>query len=352
MDAFFASVEQRDHPEYRGKPVIVGSPPDQRGVVCAASYEARKFKVRSAMPSRTAGKLCPEGIFVRPRMDAYRAESAQVMQILRGFTDAIEQISVDEAYLDLSASLPATAEDDPDTLLESALPLARQIKDRIRQQRGLSASIGIAANKFLAKLGSDFQKPNGLTLIREREKIAFLRPLPIRSIHGVGPVTATHLEERGLHTIADLQDTPLDLAPLVGSFAHALKQRAFGIDDRPIDLSDERKSISAENTFRQDTDHRPTLRAALKEMSDDIATSLGRHGLGALTVQVKVRYTDFTTLTRQIRLEEPVTDAKEIYRLACHLLARHRLVPSPLRLLGIGASTLTDPNHPQLRLPI
>jgi DNA polymerase-4 len=352
MDAFFASVEQRDHPEYRGKPVIVGSPPDQRGVVCAASYEARKFKVRSAMPSRTAGKLCPEGIFVRPRMDAYRAESAQVMQILRGFTEAIEQISVDEAYLDLSAPLTPATEQDPDALLESALPLARQIKDSIRQQRDLSASIGIAANKFLAKLGSDYQKPNGLTLIREREKIAFLRPLPIRSIHGVGPVTATHLEEKGLHTIADLQDTSLDLAPLVGSFAYALKQRAFGIDDRPIDLSDERKSISAENTFIQDTDHRPTLRAALKEMSDDIATSLGLHGLGALTVQVKVRYTDFTTLTRQIRLEEPVTDAKEIYRLACHLLARHRLVTSPLRLLGIGVSTLTDPSHPQLRLPI
>ena len=161
MDAFFASVEQRDHPEYRGKPVIVGSPPDQRGVVCAASYEARKFQVRSAMPSRTAGKLCPHGIFVRPRMDAYRAESAEVMQILRAFTPSIEQISVDEAYLDFTSVLAQDPAQDQDSLLESTLPLARQIKDQIQTQRGLTASIGVASNKFLAKLGSDFQKLPG-----------------------------------------------------------------------------------------------------------------------------------------------------------------------------------------------
>lgn len=351
MDAFFASVEQRDHPEYRGQPVIVGSPPDQRGVVCAASYEARKFQVRSAMPSRTAGKLCPHGIFVRPRMDAYRAESARVMAILREFTPSIEQISVDEAYMDLAATLD-TATSDQDSVLEATLPLARQIKARILSERGLTASIGIASNKFLAKLGSDFQKPDGLTLIRERDRVAFLRPLPVRSIHGVGPVTASHLEEKGLRTIADLQDTALDLAPLVGSFATTLKQRAFGVDERALDLSDERKSISSENTFHEDTDHRPTLRAALREMADDVASTLERHGMGALTVQVKVRYSDFTTLTRQIRLDEPVTGAGEIYRLACHLLARHRLVTSPLRLLGIGVTTLTDPEHRQLRLPI
>lgn len=352
MDAFFASVEQRDHPEYRGRPVIVGSPPDQRGVVCAASYEARKFQVRSAMPSRTAGKLCPHGIFVRPRMEAYRAESAQVMAILRDFTPAIEPISVDEAYLDLSDSYQTDPPGEQDRLLESALPLARQIKQRIFEERGLTASIGVASNKFLAKLGSDFNKPNGLTLIRDAERIPFLRPLPVRSIHGVGPVTASHLEEKGLRTIADLQDTSLDLTHLVGSFATVLKQRAFGMDERPLDLSDERKSISSENTFHDDTDHRPTLRAALREMAEDVAVTLERHGLGALTVQVKVRYSDFTTLTRQIRLDEPVTGAREIYRLSCHLLARHQLVTSPLRLLGIGVTTLTDPEHPQLRLPI
>ena len=196
MDAFFASVEQRDHPEYRGKPLIVGSPPNQRGVVCAASYEARKFKVRSAMPSRTAGKLCPHGIFVRPRMEAYRAESAAIMEILRSVTPVIEKVSVDEAYLDVSATFRNYA--DPDAALEAALPVAREIKRRIAAERRLTASIGVAANKFLAKLGSDFQKPDGLTLIREREKVEFLKPLSVRSIHGVGPVTAQALEARGL----------------------------------------------------------------------------------------------------------------------------------------------------------
>ena len=350
MDAFFASVEQRDHPEYRGHPLIVGSPPDQRGVVCAASYEARRFKVRSAMPSRTAGKLCPHGIFVRPRMEVYRAESAFIMEILRGFTPLIEKVSVDEAYLDLSASCEDG--DDPDAALEAALPVAREIKMRITAERNLTASIGVASNKFLAKLGSDFQKPDGLTIIRERDKVDFLKPLSVRSIHGVGPVTAQSLEVKGLVTIGDLQATSMALHGLVGSFADTLQRRAFGEDDRPLDTSEERKSISAENTFLQDTDDRPTLRAALREMAGEVARTLEKHGLGALTVQVKVRYSDFTTLTRQVRLEDPVTSAKQIYWLAQFLLARHRLVKSPLRLIGIGVSTLVPPAGHQLLLPM
>jgi len=350
MDAFFASVEQRDHPEYRGKPLIVGSPPNQRGVVCAASYEARKFKVRSAMPSRTAGRLCPQGIFVRPRMEAYRAESAAIMEILRAVTPVIEKVSVDEAYLDLSASFQDFHE--PDAALEAAVPVAREIKRRISSERGLTASIGVAANKFLAKLGSDFQKPNGLTLIRERDKVEFLRPLSVRSIHGVGPVTAQALEARGFQTIGDLQTKPVDLTRVVGSFAESLKARAFGDDSRPVDVDEERKSISAENTFLEDTEDRPTLRAVLKELATDVADTLGRNAMGALTVQVKVRYSDFTTLTRQVRLEEPVSTAAELYRLAQFLLARDRLVRSPLRLIGIGVATLVPPTCEQLRLPI
>ena len=350
MDAFFASIEQRDHPEWRGLPVIVGSPPDRRGVVCAASYEARKFQVRSAMPSRTAGRLCPEGIFVRPRMEAYRAESAQIMALLQSFTPQVEKVSVDEAYLDLShAGADAATADDA---LAAVLPLAREIKARIAAERRLTASIGIGSNKFLAKLGSDFQKPNGLTLIPDRDRTQFLRPLSIRAIHGVGPVTAEALEARGLRTIGDLQDATLDLHPLVGSFADRLKSRAFGEDDRPLDLSDERKSISSETTFSADTDHRPTLRAALRALAADVEETLAGHGVGALTVQVKVRYSDFTTLTRQIRLEDPVTTAADLYRLACHLLARDRLVPRPLRLIGLGVSTLVPPVVRQLRLPI
>ena len=350
MDAFFASVEQRDHPELRGKPVIVGSPPDQRGVVCAASYEARKFKIHSAMPSRTAGKLCPHGIFVRPRMDAYRAESAAIMEILRSVTPVIEKVSVDEAYLDISVAFGNHG--DPDAALEAAVPIAREIKGRIATGRNLTASIGIGSNKFLAKLGSDFQKPDGLTLIRERDKLEFLKPLSVRSIHGVGPVTAQALETKGFKTIGDIQNTDANLSGIVGSFAASLKARALGIDDRPVDTSEERKSISAENTFLEDTDDRPTLRAALKEMAADVAHTLDRHGIGALTVQVKVRYSDFTTLTRQLRLEDPVTEAKDICRIAQFLLARDRLVKSPLRLIGIGVSTLVPPAGHQLRLRI
>ena len=348
MDAFFAAIEQRDNPCYRGRPIIVGAPPDQRGDVCAASYEARKFKVRSAMPSRTAARLCPEGTFVRPRMDAYRAESARIMAILRETSPRMEQISVDEAYVDLSGLVEGA---EPDEALRAAAPIAQGIKARISRECGLTASIGIGSNKFLAKLGSDFKKPDGLTIIPEAEKIAFLRPLPADSIPGVGPVTSHALRESGIVTIGDIQDTARDLQPVVGSFATTLKERAFGRDDRPLDMSGERKSISSETTFPSDTAHRPTLRSALDELARDVAKCLAENETGAMTVQVKVRYGDFRTITRQVRVEEPLTEAKEIYRLACFLLARDRLVSRPLRLLGICASTLA-PRSPQLRLPI
>jgi len=254
------------------------------------------------------------------------------------------------AYLDVSAHLDESMTVDEG--IEAARPLAAEIKRRIREEYGLSASVGISSNKFLAKLASDFQKPDGLTLIKDSDKVAFLRPLPVSAIHGVGPVTAEGLRTLGLMTIGDLQDTSQPLESVAGSFAVRLRERAFGNDDRPIDLSDERKSISAEHTFLNDTDARPALRAALKKMALDVAQTLRKHGVGALTVQVKVRYTDFTTLTRQVRLEEPVTTDREIYRIACHLLARHQLVTAPLRLIGIGVSTLVAPSQQQLRLPI
>jgi DNA polymerase-4 len=349
MDAFFASIEQRDQPAYRGQPLVVGAPPDQRGVVCAASYEARRFKVRSAMPSRTAARLCPQAIFVRPRMDVYRAESVQIMEILQRFTPNVEKVSVDEAYLDLSAAFEHFEE--PDEALRAALPIGAKIKEHIAAERKLTASIGVGVNKFLAKLGSDFRKPDGLTLISEREKVEFLRPLSVRAIHGVGPVTAEELERAGVRTIGDLQDTNIDLHGVVGSFAEKLKERAFGKDDRPLDLSGDRKSISSETTFLHDTDDRPTLRVTLKELAADVAHSLEQNGVGALTVQVKVRYSDFKTVTRQLRLEEPVTNTNDLYRLSCFLLARHKLVNKPLRLIGVGASTLVAP-FSQLRLPL
>ena len=349
MDAFYASVEQRDNPALKGKPVIVGSPPTQRGVVCAASYEARKFGVKSAMPSMTAGRLCPKGVFLRPRMEAYRAESHEIMAIVQELAgELIQQVSVDESYVDVSAQHQA---DSADASLELALPLAKQIKAAIRQRRQLTATIGVAPNKLLAKLASDFQKPDGLTLIRDSEKVEFLRPLAVRSLHGIGKVTEENLQRAGIHTVGDLQNHSGDLRALVGSWGPELKRFAFGEDDRPLDLGDEVKSISSENTFLRDTDDRPTLRACLKEQSEDIARSLGKRRLAARTVQVKVRYGDFTSLTRQISMEEPLTEAKDIYRLGCWLLGRERLVNRPLRLLGLGVSGLVEAQIQQLSLP-
>ena len=347
MDAFYASVEQRDNPALLGKPVIVGAPPTQRGVVCAASYEARKFGVRSAMASITAGRLCPKGVFVRPRMDAYREESRRIMGIIAGTGAIVEQMSVDEAYVDLSAFCQA---EDTDASLQKALPIAQELKRRIKMERSLSATIGIAANKLLAKLASDHQKPDGLTLITEKDKVQFLRPLPVRALYGVGKVTEQVLNGAGIKTIGDLQDYRGDLRAIVGSFAGQLKSFAFGEDDRPLELGDEIKSVSGEETFLQDTEDRKILRRCLMEQADDISRRLKRKQLGAHTVQVKVRYGDFTTLTRQITVEEPLTEAREIYRLGCFLLGREKLVSRPLRLLGLGVSSLREPTGQQLSL--
>jgi DNA polymerase-4 len=347
MDAFYASVEQRDNPALRGKPVIVGAPPTQRGVVCAASYEARRFGVRSAMPSITAGRLCPNGVFVWPRMNRYREESHEIMRIVGATGAVIEQMSIDEAYVDLSALCQGS---DAEGSLLRAMPIAQSLKKEIQSERGLSATIGIASNKLLAKIASDHQKPDGLTLIAERDKVQFLRPLPVRALYGVGKVTEETLHRAGVHTIGELQDYPGDLRALVGSFGPKLKAFARGEDDRPLELGDDVKSISGEETFLKDTEDRRVLRACLKEQAEDISARLKRKRLGAHTVQVKVRYGDFTTLTRQISVEEPITESVEIYRLGCFLLAREKLVSRPLRLLGLGVSALREPYGQQLSL--
>jgi DNA polymerase-4 len=347
MDAFFASVEQRDNPGLRGRPVIVGAPPTQRGVVCAASYEARKFGVRSAMPSATAGRLCPGGIFVRPRIDHYREESGQIMQIVSQTGAVVEPMSIDEAYLDVSAVCQA---DDIDASLLKAMPLARHLKQRILSERKLTATIGIASNKLLAKIASDHKKPDGLTVISEREKVSFLRALPTRANYGVGKVTEQTLSRAGIVTVGDVQDYAGDLRALVGSFGPKLKQFAFGEDDRPLEIGDEIKSISGEETFLKDTDDRKVLRACLREQATDISARLKHRRLGAHTVQVKVRYSDFTTLTRQFSVEEPITEVSDIYRLGCFLLGRDKLVSRPLRLLGLGVSSLREPSGQQLAL--
>jgi DNA polymerase-4 len=347
MDAFYASVEQRDHPELRGKPVIVGGVPTQRGVVCAASYEARKFGVRSAMPSVTARRLCPDGIFVRPRMDDYKTESRLIIGLVSETGAAIEPMSIDETYLDISAICQST---DADSSLEQAVPIARKLKQRIYAERQLTATIGIASNKLLAKIASDHHKPDGLTLILEKEKVQFLRPLPVRVLYGVGQVTQQSLNKAGISTIGDLQDYQGDLRAVAGSFGPKLKKFAFGEDDRLLELGNEIKSISGEETFQNDTDDRKVLRDCLKQQAADLANGLKRRNLGARTVQVKVRYSDFTTLTRQISVEEPIADDREIYRLGCFLLSRENLVHRRLRLLGLAVSGLCEPSSRQLPL--
>ncbi len=349
MDAFYASVEQRDNPSLRGKPVIVGSPPNQRGVVCAASYEARKFGVRSAMPSSTAARLCPKGIFVPVQMEKYQDESGHIMEIVSRTNAVIEQVSIDEAYLDLSS---ICQQDDPNQCLYEAVPIAKELKKSIFEKRKLTASIGIAGNKLLAKLASDFNKPNGLTLIPERDKVLFLRPMPVQALYGVGKVTAELLGKEGVLTVGDLQDYQGNLRSLVGSFARELMRFAVGEDDRPLETDDIVKSISSENTFLKDTEDRKILRTSLREQSEDISSKLKKRGLVAQTIQVKVRYSNFSTLTRQITVDDPITEPIEIYRLACFLLAKERLVSRPLRLLGLGVSGLGSPQARQLALPL
>ena len=251
-------------------------------------------------------------------MDHYREESRHIMKIAAATGAVVEHMSIDEAYLDLSAICQA---EDADASLLKALPLARQLKQRILSERQLTATIGIAANKLLAKIASDHKKPDGLTVITDRERVSFLRPLPVRTLYGVGKVTEQALNRAGIVTVGDLQDHPGDLRALVGSFGPKLKQFAFGEDDRPLEIGDEIKSISGEETFLKDTDDRKVLRTCLKEQAADISTRLKHRRLGAHTVQVKVRYSDFTTLTRQISVEEPITEAADIYRLGCFLWA-------------------------------
>jgi DNA polymerase-4 len=342
MDAFYASVEQRDHPELKGRPVMVGAAPDRRGVICAASYEARVFGVRSAMPSRTAQQLCPHGVFVRPRMNAYLEESRQIRAILATSGAVVQQVSIDEAYLDLTHLLPDLPADEK---VLAARPIGQDLKARILNERQLTATVGLSNNKFMAKLASDFQKPDGFTIVLPSHKIDFLRPLPVDRIHGVGAVTAAALQAAGFQTIADLQDRPDDYPVQLGSFSQTLRLYALGLDDRPVAERASSKSISSETTFVRDTESRPILRNVLRQQAREIADRLQEEGLAAKGVRVKVRYSDFTTLTRQQSFPEAIHDAQEIYRRVCHLLRQHRLVSRPIRLIGAGVIHLSPPSR-------
>ena len=332
MDAFFTSVEQRDRPELLGKPVVVGAPADKRGVVAAASYEARKFGVHSAMPSRTAYRLCPQAVFLRGDHAKYSRESERVMAILRQFTPLVEQVSVDEAYLDVTASL---------RLFGDGEQIAQAIKRRIRETTGLTASVGVAPNKFLAKLASDMRKPDGLMVITDADKLDLLRPLPIGRIAGIGKKTEPVFHEIGIHTIGDLQRFPIEtLRVHFGVWADEMKARAMGEDDRPVEPYGEAKSISNEATFEKDVSEMKTLERTVWELADEVGRRLRAEGVRARTVQLKLRWSDFTTLTRRMTLPEATDDEGQIAEVAIQLMRRELKEPRPVRLIGVGGQNL------------
>jgi DNA polymerase-4 len=337
LDAFFASVEQRDRPELRGKPVIVGGGgPNQRGVVSAASYEARRFGVHSAMPLRQAGRLCPDGIFLPVDGRKYETASRQVMAILRQFTPLVEPISIDEAFLDVTGSR---------LLFGDGEAVGRQIKAAIRDQVDLPASVGVASTKLVAKIASDLRKPDGLVVVPSGEEAAFLAPLPISRLWGVGEKTARALQDYGVVTIGDLAVLePAVLVRRFGKHGAALAERAQGLDADPVSDRDPAKSIGHEHTFDVDTADRETIERTLLAMAEGVAGRLRAGGLKAGTVTVKIRDSSFRTITRQRTLPDPTDLTEPIWRTALEL-ARPEVRGIRVRLLGVTASHLGTPDQ-------
>jgi DNA polymerase-4 len=334
LDAFFAAVEQRDRPELRGRPVVVGGgTPDQRGVVSAASYEARRFGIHSAMPLRTAGALCPEAVFLPVDGRKYQAVSREVMTILRRYTPLVEPISIDEAFLDVTASR---------ALFGDGPAIGRAIRTAILAEVQLTASVGVASTKLVAKIASDLRKPDALVVVEPGSEAAFLAPLPIQRLWGVGERTAAVLAELGVTTMGQLADLPTDLlVRRFGRHGSTLADRARGIDDDPVGDGAAVKSISHEHTFDIDTNDPALIDKTLLAMADGVASRLRWAGLRAATVHVKVRDSAFRTITRQRTLVEPTDLAEPIWRTALEL-ARPELRGIHVRLLGVGTSGFAE----------
>jgi DNA polymerase IV len=332
MDAFFASVEQRDNPEMRGRPVAVGSS-RARGVVAAASYEARRFGVRSAMPSVTARRKCPDLVFVKPRFEVYREISLQIRAIFAVYTPLIEPLSLDEAYLDVTENLQG---------IDSATEIAEEVRARIRAETGLTASAGVSYNKFLAKLASDHRKPDGLFVITPRMGPAFVETLPVGRFHGVGPATTAKMNRLGIHTGLDLKAQTLAFLQRhfgkSGAFYHAI---ARGIDERPVRPDRIRKSVGAENTFSEDLLELDAMRAALQPILDKVWRHCERAGLCGRTVVLKVKFADFRQVTRSRSLEAPVASRSALERTSLELLSSLMPAPKPVRLLGVTLASLS-----------
>ena len=341
MDAFYASVEQRDRPELKGKPVIVGWP-GERSVVCAASYEARKFGVHSAMPATRAKRLCPEGIFLPPDFERYREVSKQVHEIFTRHTDLVEPLSLDEAYLDVTQEK---------TGIPTATETAEKIRSEIREETLLTASAGVAPNKFLAKIASDWRKPDGLFVIKPHQIDAFLVDLPVRKIPGVGKATETIMTDMGIATVGDVRRfTTEELVARFGKWGVRLYELARGIDEHPVEASRKRKSYSSENTFRTDISM-DEVRTYVDGESEKLFDALTRKGLLGRTITVKLRAGNFETATRRMTLPAPPANASELAAAAKELLTRFEFPPGThYRLAGVGVSNFLDEENHDLTL--
>jgi DNA polymerase-4 len=332
MDCFYAAVHMRDDPSLHGKPVVVGGDPDGRGVVAAANYEARKYGIHSAMPAAEARRRCAHTVFLRPRFELYRDESKAIFEIYRSYTPLIQPLSLDEAFLDVSEHLGNYG---------SATAIAENIRQRVRDERRLTVSVGVAPNKLVAKIASDHDKPDGLTIVKPHQVAGFLAPLPVRRLHGIGPSTEKRLHAMGIITVTDLREASLDL--LLARFGHwgrGMKKRAWGIDDRPVHGRRVRKSISTEHTFAVNITDPQEIDDTLTAMAEEVARSLDRRELAASTVTVKARYPDFTTPTRSHTLPTPTADPAAIAVVARELIRRTEAARRSVRLLGVGVSNL------------
>lgn len=343
MDAFYASVEERDDPSLAGKAVIVGGTAEGRGVVAAANYEARKFGVHSAMAAGRALRLCPQAVVIRPRMERYAEVSRQVRSIFEEFTPLVEPLSLDEAFLDASGL---------EHLFGSSAEIGRQIKSRIRDELKLIASVGVAPNKFLAKIASDLRKPDGYVVVEADQVQSFLDPLPVSRIWGVGKVTGQTFQRLGIRTVGELRHlTPANLQQLFGSSGEHYWQLSHGIDDRKVIPDREAKSISHETTFAEDITDPEELHAWLVELVEQVGRRLRRHELKGRTVDIKVRFADFHTITRSVTLPQPTNITQELLTAGNELL--HTRLPAehlPVRLLGFGVTGFDGSGQSQRQL--
>jgi DNA polymerase-4 len=342
MDAFYASVHVRDDPSLAGRPVVVGGDPQGRGVVAAASYEARRFGIHSAMPAARARRLCPHAVFLRPDFPRYRRESDRIFAVYREYTELVETMSLDEAYLDVTDRLGEHG---------TAAAIAREIRRRVREERRLTVSIGVGPTMLVAKIASDFRKPDGLTVVPPERVRAFLDPLPVRRLHGVGPATERALSAMGIATVADLRAVPAArLAERFGRHGAALAAFARGVDERRVEPVHVRRSLGTENTYPQDLAAPEAIDEEVARMAEEVADGLARRGLAACTVTVKVRYADFETVTRSRTAPLPTDSAARLAARARELLRLTEAGRRPVRLLGVSASTLVPLTLRQLEL--